>query len=86
MGEKRSYKVSGPDLVEEVKRLVKEGNARKIRIIHEGKVLVDIPLTWGAGAAAVTVPVAPVLAAVGAIAALVAEVTVEIEKIDEDEE
>ena len=86
MGEKRSYKVSGKDLVEEIKRLVKEGNARKIRIIHEGKVLVDIPLSWGAGAAAVTVLVAPVLAALGAIAALVAEVTVEIEKIDDDEE
>ena len=85
MGEKVRFKVSGKDLVEEVKRIVREGNARNVRIIHKDRVLIDIPLTFGAGAAAVTILVAPLLAALGAIAALVAEVTIEVEKRDSEE-
>jgi hypothetical protein len=76
------YTISGEDLIDRVKKLVHEGNIRRIRLIHDKKVLVDIPLTVGASAAAVTVLALPVLAAVGAIAALVNSVTIEIEKED----
>ena len=82
MGEKSSFRVSGNDLIKKVDEIIKEGNARRIRIIHEGKPLVDIPLTVGIGVGALTVLKAPVLAAIGAIAALVAEVTIEVEKVE----
>jgi phage-related minor tail protein len=45
--------------------------------------LIDIPLTVGVGVAAVTALAAPVLAALGAIAALVTECTIEVERVEE---
>jgi len=80
MSESEKFTVSGSDLVEKVKKLIHEGNIRRVRLIHEGRPLIDIPLTVGVPAAAVTAIAAPVLAAVAAIAALVSECTIEIEK------
>ncbi len=77
------YTVSGKDVVEKVKQLIHEGNIRRIRLIHEGKTIIDIPLSIGAGAAVITIMAAPLLAAVGAFAALVTECTIEVEKIEE---
>jgi len=74
--------VSGKELVEKIKELIRQGNVRRVRLIHDGRPLIDIPLTVGAGAALITVLAAPVLAAIGAIAALVTECTLEIEKVD----
>jgi hypothetical protein len=85
MTEKQTWTVSGKDLVDRVKQAAHEGNIRRLRIIHKGRPLVDIPLSVGATAAAVGVLAAPVLAAVAAIAALVSEVTIEVEKISPDE-
>ena len=82
MGEKSSFKVSGKDLLHKIDEIIKEGNARRIRIIHDGKPLIDIPLTVGVGVGAITIIAAPVLAAIGAIAALVAEVMIEVEKVE----
>jgi hypothetical protein len=65
-----------------VKQLIKEGNIRRVRVKQGGKVLLEMPLTIGAPAAAIGVLVAPVLAALGALAALVAECTIEIEKVE----
>ena len=81
MAEKERFTVSGSNLVEKVKELVHQGNIRRVRLIHEGRTMVDIPLTIGASAVAVVVLAVPVLAAVGAIAALVTECTVEVEKV-----
>jgi hypothetical protein len=87
MAEKERFTVSGSDLVDKVKELVHQGNIRRVRLIHEGRALVDIPLTIGARAVAVAVLAVPVLAAVGAIAALVTECTVEVEKlVDSDKD
>ena len=83
MTEKEKYTVSGKDVLEKVKQLIREGNIRRIRLIHEGRTIIDIPLTIGAGAAVVTIMAAPLLAAVGAFAALVTECTIEVEKIEE---
>jgi hypothetical protein len=75
------FTVSGSQLVDKVKQLIHEGNIRKIRVIHEGKTVFEIPLSIGAPAAAIGIMMAPVLAALGAFAALVTECTIEVEKI-----
>jgi len=77
------FTVDGNQLVEKFKQLIHEGNIRRIRLIHKGRPLIDIPLTAGVPIAAATVLAAPVLAAIGAIAALVTECTIEVEKVDE---
>jgi len=77
------FTVSGSNLVEKVKQLIHQGNIRRVRLIHGGRPLIDIPLTIGAPAAAATVLAAPVLAALAAVAALVTECTVEVEKVEE---
>ena len=75
------FTVSGSQLVEKVKQLIHEGNIRRVRLLHEDRVLIEIPLSIGAPAAALGILAAPVLAAIGAFAALVTECTIEIEKI-----
>ncbi len=71
------YQVKGEDLIAKIKELVNEGNIRKITISDKsGKELVTFPLTLGV----IGVVIAPVLAAVGAIAALVTECTVTVER------
>jgi len=75
--------VDGSQLVEKVKELIHQGNIRRVRLLHKGRPLIDIPLTVGVPAAAAAVLAAPVLAALGAIAALVTECTIEIERIED---
>ena len=71
------FKVKGEQLVDKVKNLVKEGNVRKISIKDkDGNVILSIPLTLGVIGAVL----APVLAAVGAVAALVTECTISVER------
>ncbi len=77
------YTVSGSELVEKVKKLIHEGNIRRVRVIYQGKVMLEMPLSVGAGAAAVGIVAVPLLAALGAFAALVTDCTIEVEKIDE---
>jgi len=86
MADKERFTVSGSNLVEKVKELVRQGNIRRVRLIHEEKTLIDIPLSVGAPAAAVVVLAAPLLAALAAIAALVKECTIEIEKEKDTDE
>jgi len=76
------FTVSGDQLVEKIKQLIHEGNIRKVRLIHKGKTVFEIPLTIGAPAAAAMIMAAPVLAAIGAFAALVTECTIEVEKTE----
>ena len=62
-----------------IKKLIKEGNIRRITIKNkEGKTVFEIPLTFGVVGALI----APQLAAIGAIAALVTEATVVVEKVE----
>ena len=71
------YEVKGEELIKKVKALIKEGNVRKITISDKkGGVLVTFPLTLGVIGAVI----APALAAVGAIAALITECTVTVER------
>ncbi len=82
MTTKEKFTVSGSRLVEKVKQLIHEGNIRRVRLLHGGKVVLEIPLTIGAPAAAIGILAAPVLAALAAFAALVTECTIEVEKIE----
>ena len=71
------FKVNGEDLLGKIKQLVHEGNIRRIIIKNkDGAVLMELPLTFGVVGALL----APSLAAVGAIAALLTEATVVVEK------
>ena len=71
------FTVNGEELLAKVKSLVNEGNIRRLIIKDEaGKVLVELPLTIGV----VGVMLVPVLAAVGAIAALVTKCTIVVER------
>ena len=77
------FTISGSQLVDKVKQLIHEGNIRKVRLLHEGRTVLEIPLTIGAPAAAIGILAAPVLAALAAFAALVTECTIEVEKVEE---
>ena len=82
MANSEKFTVSGSQLVEKIKQLIHEGNIRRVRLLHEGRVVLEIPLSIGAPVAAVGILAAPVLAAVAAFAALVTECTIEVEKIE----
>ena len=74
---KESFKINGENLLKKVKELIEEGNIRKISIHDKtGKELMSFPLTIGVVGAVF----APVLAAVGALAALVGECTITVER------
>jgi hypothetical protein len=79
------YTVSGDELLAKIKKLIHEGNIRRVRVIQGGRTVFEIPLTVGAPAAALGIMFAPVLAAIGAFAALVTECTIEVEKVDVDD-
>ena len=77
MATKESFKVKGEQLLNKIKELISEGNIRKITIHNkEGKELMSFPLTIGVVGAVL----APVLAAVGAVAALIGECTITVER------
>jgi hypothetical protein len=74
------HHVDGDDLLHKVKELVHEGNIRRIIIKNEeGERLIEIPLTLGV----VGIALLPVWAAIGAVAALVADCTIVVEKVAE---
>jgi hypothetical protein len=74
-----SFKVSGDELMSKIKEIIKEGNARRVIIKNEKEeTIIEFPLTIGA----IGVVLAPVFAAVGAIAALVTDCTIVVEKKD----
>jgi uncharacterized protein DUF4342 len=68
--------VTGGQLVETISRLLEEGNVRRIVIKQGDRTLVEFPLTVGLVGAAL----APVVAAAGALAAVLAECTIEVER------
>jgi len=72
-----TFKVKGEELLKKVQELIKEGNVRKISIKDKkGQTILMIPLTFGVVGAVL----APILAAVGAVAALLTECTISVER------
>jgi Domain of unknown function (DUF4342) len=73
------FHVNGEELLARIKKLVHEGNIRRIIIKNkEGKTVLEIPMTFGVVGALI----APQLAAIGAIAALLTEATIVVEKVE----
>jgi Flp pilus assembly pilin Flp len=76
----QEFKLDGSEIINKIQELIHQGNIRRIIIKNEeGKTLIEIPLILGLVGAAL----APVLAAVGAIGALVAKLTIIVEKTEE---
>ena len=73
-----TLEVEGSQLMDMLKQLIHEGNVRKISVKQQGRTIADFPLTFGVVGAAV----APPLAAIGAIAALVTDCSLEVERTD----
>lgn len=74
---KESFKIQGENLLKKVKKLIEEGNIRKISIHEkEGKELMSFPLTIGVAGAVFL----PVLAAIGSLAALIGECSITVER------
>ena len=74
-----TFKVKGDELLERVKEILREGNARRVVVKQGSRTVMEFPITVGVvGALA-----APVLAAVGALAALLSECTIEVERESE---
>ena len=74
---KESFKVTGEQLFGAVKQLLHEGNVRRVILKQDSRTVVEFPLTVGVIGAVL----APVLAAVGALAAVLTECTIEVERV-----
>ncbi|MEA4907096.1 MAG: DUF4342 domain-containing protein [Chloroflexi bacterium] len=73
------FRVDGDKLVAKIKEIIHEGNVRRIIIKNDkGETLIEVPLTLGV----VGVVLLPVWAAIGAIAALAANLTIVVERVD----
>jgi len=71
-----TIKVEGGQLIEQIKRLVHEGNVRRIVVEHEGRTIAEFPLTVGV----IGIVVAPVLAAIGMLVAVLEDCTIQVER------
>lgn len=77
IGEK--WQVTGETLLSTVKMVIHEGNVRRILITQDGQPIAEFPLTVGV----VGTLLAPVLAAIGAMSALLTDCTIRVERIDQ---
>ncbi len=79
---KETYQVSPEKLLEKFKEITKDASVKRVIIKDEkGKVVLSIPLTWGAAGAVATLALAPWLAAIGVIAGIATKCTVEVERV-----
>lgn len=83
MRAKEFFTTTGENLVKKVKELIEEGNVRRITITEKsGKELMSFPLTIGVVGAVL----APILAAIGALAALIGECNIAVEREEDQHE
>ena len=71
-----SIKTESENVVDKLKQLIHEGNVRRVVIQHQGRTVAEFPLTAGVVGAVL----APVLAAIGAIVALLKDCTIQVER------
>ena len=76
------FTVEGGQLIERVKQLIHEGNVRRVVVRQGEQTVAEFPLTAGV----VGVVLAPVLAAIGALVALLTHCTIEVERVQAEEE
>ena len=77
---KETFQLQGGQVLDKVRQLLHEGNVRKITVKQHGRTVAEFPLTVGVVGAIF----APILAAIGALAALLAECTIEVERTEEE--
>lgn len=78
------YNVTAEGLVGKIKEIIRDANVKRIIVKDEkDKILLSIPVTWGAAGAVVTLAFAPWLAALGVIAGIVTKCTIEVERSPE---
>jgi hypothetical protein len=75
-----SFKVEGGTIIDKLKDLIHEGNVRRVIVQHQGRTVAEFPLTAGVVGALL----APVLAAIGALVALLKDCTIQVERVDAD--
>ena len=75
----QTVETTGEQLFTTVKKLIEAGNVRRIRVRQKDRVIAEFPLTVGV----VGTLIAPVLAAVGALTAVLTECTIEVERVQE---
>jgi len=73
-----SLRTEGQSVLERLKELIHEGNVRRVIVQHQGRTVAEFPLTAGV----VGVLLAPVLAAIGALVALLKDCTIQVEKTE----
>ncbi len=78
-GYREELQVMGEQLLTKVKELLHEGNVRRIIIRHEGRTVMELPMTVGV----VSVLAMPQLVAIGAISALLAQCSIEVVRFEE---
>lgn len=76
-----SFKAEGASLVDKLRDLIHEGNVRRVIIEYEGRTVAEFPLTVGVVGAVL----APVVAAIGALVALLKDCTIHVERVRDDE-
>lgn len=76
-----TIKVQSGQIVDKVKELIEEGNVRRVVVKQQDRVVAEFPLTVGVVGAVI----APVLAAVGALAALLTDCSIEVERVSRNE-
>ncbi|MEP7304285.1 MAG: DUF4342 domain-containing protein [Acidobacteriota bacterium] len=77
-----SFKADGETVIEKLKALIHEGNVRRVVIQHDGRTVAEFPLTVGV----VGAMLAPIVAAIGALVALLKDCTIQVERTDTDAE
>lgn len=73
-------KIRGNQLVDRVREVIEEGNARRILVKKDGRTVMEFPLSVGVGGAAAAILLSPTLAAIGAFASLASDIHVVIER------
>jgi hypothetical protein len=78
----QTIETTGDQVIASVKQLIEAGNIRRIRVRQKDRVIAEFPLTFGV----IGTVIAPVLAAIGALTAVMTECTIEVERVDKQEE
>jgi hypothetical protein len=82
-GRVEEFVVSGDSLIAKIKELLHEGNVRRVSLqTEDGKTLIEIPLMVGMAGVVAGALIAPVWAAIGAIAALVVKLKIVVERVE----
>lgn len=78
----QTVETTGDQVLTTIKQLIEAGNVRRIRVRQKDRVIAEFPLTFGV----IGTVLAPIVAAIGALTAVMTECTIEVEKVETVEE